>query len=134
LISWSQHVDPAIRFYSGTAVYKNSFSWTAADTGKKIWLELDSLANIASVRVNGQECGILWTRPYRLDLTAAVHTGQNTIEISVTNTWANRLIGDQALPEEKRITRTTAPFRLKDKPLLPAGLLGEVKLVLTNAK
>jgi hypothetical protein len=134
LSSWSQHADSAIRFYSGTAVYKNSFNWTAADAGKKIWLELDSVANIASVRVNGQECGILWTRPYRLDLTAAVHTGKNTIEISVTNTWANRLIGDQALPEEKRITRTTAPFRLKDKPLLPAGLLGEVKLVLTNAK
>lgn len=134
LISWSQHADSAIRFYSGTAVYKNSFNWTAADVGKKIWLELDSVANIASVRVNGQECGILWTRPYRLDLTAAVHTGKNTIEIAVTNTWANRLIGDQALPEKKRITRTTAPFRLKDKPLLPAGLLGEVKLVLTNAK
>jgi len=134
LTSWSQHADPAVRFYSGTAIYKNSFSWTATDAGKKIWLELDSLANIASVRVNGQECGILWTRPYWLDLTAAMHTGQNTIEISVTNTWANRLIGDQALPEEKRITRTTAPFRLKDKPLLPAGLLGEVKLVLTNAK
>lgn len=134
LSSWSQHADSAIRFYSGTAVYKNSFNWTAAEAGKKIWLELDSVANIASVRVNGQECGILWTRPYRLDLTAAVHTGKNTIEIAVTNTWANRLIGDQALPEEKRITRTTAPFRLKDKPLLPAGLLGEVKLVLTNAK
>lgn len=134
LSSWSQHADSSVRFYSGTAVYKNAFNWSTADACKKIWLELDSLANIASVRVNGQECGILWTRPYRLDLTAAVHTGQNTIEIAVTNTWANRLIGDQALPEAKRITRTTAPFRLKDKPLLPAGLLGELKLVLTNAK
>jgi hypothetical protein len=134
LTTWSQHTDSAIRFYSGTAVYKNTFTWNSTDAGKKIWLELDSLADIASVRVNGQECGILWTRPYRLDLTAFVRRGDNTLEIAVTNTWANRLIGDQALPEEKRITRTTAPFRLKDKPLLPAGLTGEVKLVVTNAK
>lgn len=134
LISWSQHTDSAVRFYSGTAVYKNEFNRTKADAGKKTWLELDSLADIAAVRVNGRECGILWTRPYRLDITEAVTQGINKLEIEVTNTWANRLIGDQALPEEKRVTRTTAPFRLKGKPLLPAGLLGGVRIVVTNAK
>jgi (4-O-methyl)-D-glucuronate---lignin esterase len=32
------------------------------------------------------------------------------------------------LPQEKRTTWTTAPFRLKDKPLLPAGIVGNVRL------
>jgi len=56
--------------------------------------------------------------------------GENKIEIAVTNTWHNRLIGDNLLPAEERITWTTAPFRLKDKPLLPAGIIGNVKIIL----
>jgi hypothetical protein len=52
--------------------------------------------------------------------------GENKLEIVVTNTWANRLIGDNDLPENKRIAWTTAPFRLAGKPLLPAGLFGPV--------
>ncbi|MNS93229.1 hypothetical protein D3C72_1273890 [compost metagenome] len=55
--------------------------------------------------------------------------GKNTIEIKVTNTWANRLIGDQKLPKEERLTWTTAPFRLEGEPLLKAGLLGPVSIV-----
>ena len=45
---------------------------------------------------------------------------KNTIEIKITNTWANRLIGDQMLPEKERLTWTTAPFRLEGNPLLKA--------------
>ena len=53
---------------------------------------------------------------------------QNKIAIEVTNTWHNHLIGDNLLTPEKRSTWTSAPFRLKDKPLLPAGIVGEVVL------
>ena len=48
----------------------------------------------------------------------------------VANTWHNRLVGDSALPQEERITRTNIrePFR-PDTPLLESGLLGPVRLV-----
>jgi hypothetical protein len=49
--------------------------------------------------------------------------------IKVTNTWANRLMGDHALPENKRITWTNAPYRLEGRSPLPAGLLSPVKLL-----
>jgi hypothetical protein len=62
-----------------------------------------------------------------------MHSGSNQLDIEVTNTWANRLIGDQRLPEEKRITRTTAPFRLEGKVLNQAGLLGPVRILKTKA-
>ena len=52
----------------------------------------------------------------------------NEIKIGVTNTWANRLMGDHRLPKEKQITWTNAPYRLEGKPLLPAGLMGPVVL------
>jgi hypothetical protein len=131
LKSWSQYDDPSIRFYSGTAMYRNTFNREEKNKNKTTWIQFDSIYNIATVKVNGIDCGTLWTQPNRLNITKAVKPGVNEIEIEVSNTWANRLIGDQALPVEKRITWTTAPFRLSGKPLLPAGLTGKITIVLT---
>ncbi|WP_295122048.1 glycosyl hydrolase [uncultured Chitinophaga sp.] len=123
LISWSDFGDSSIRYYSGTAIYNNEFSLDGSNS-KTVKLKIDSIFNMATVRVNGVNCGTLWTRPYELDITHAVKMGNNRLEIEVSNTWRNRLIGDQ-LPGSK-ITYTTAPFRLKGKPLLPAGLTGKI--------
>ena len=47
------------------------------------------------VTVNGKNVGVLWYPPYRTDITDFVKAGDNTLEIAVTNNWANRLIGDE---------------------------------------
>jgi hypothetical protein len=83
---------------------------------------------MAEVKLNGQSCGICWTPPFRVRIDPALKKGDNILEIAVTNTWANRLQGDHALPKEKQITWTTAPYRLEGKPLLPAGLFGPVTI------
>jgi hypothetical protein len=127
LKSWTTQKDSAIKYYSGTAVYSNTFNFW--DKNKHAFITFDSICNIATIKINGIDCGTLWTAPYQLDITKAIKQGENKIEIAVTNTWHNRLIGDNLLPAEKRITFTNAPFRLKDKPLLPAGIMGEVKIV-----
>ena len=127
LKSWTLHADPAIRYYSGTAVYTSYFDYDEKD-GKIAWIWFDSICNIATVRINGIDCGTLWTNPYAMYISKAIKPGENKIEVTVTNTWHNRLIGDNLLSVDKRVTWTTAPFRLKDKPLLPAGLIGRVKL------
>ena len=128
LKSWTSFADANIKYYSGTALYRNSFEWTVPAVKKNIWLSFNEVANMATVKINGRDCGTLWTPPYRLDISDAVKPGINTIEIQVANTWANRLMGDNLLPEKDRITWTTAPFRLKDKPLLKAGILGNISL------
>jgi hypothetical protein len=127
LKSWALHANPAIRYYSGTAVYTSYFDYDEKD-GKVAWIWFDSICNIATVRINGIDCGTLWTHPYAMYISKAIKPGENKIEVTVTNTWHNRLIGDNLLSVDKRVTWTTAPFRLKDKPLLPAGLIGKVKL------
>lgn len=127
LVSWSDFNDPRIRYYSGTATYSNNFEMQDSLRGP-VYMSFDSIFNIARVYVNGIECGTIWTRPYRVDIGEAVKKGLNEVRIEVTNTWANRLIGDQNLPADKRITWTTAPFRLANKPLLPAGLTGNVQI------
>jgi hypothetical protein len=53
------------------------------------------------------------------------------LEIAVTNLWPNRLIGDAALPVEKRLTKTNIGLS-KDQPLLESGLLGPVRLTATE--
>jgi hypothetical protein len=127
LFDWSTSDSESIKYYSGTATYQKELIWKGKATDK-IWLDLGTIANIAEVSINGKDCGTLWTFPYRVDISDALTKGKNNVVIKITNTWANRLIGDQKLPKEERLTWTTAPFRLDGNPLLKAGLLGPVTI------
>jgi hypothetical protein len=128
LESWTESSDTAIKYYSGTAVYTKSFAFTKEKEDKEAFLQIEEMNGLATIKVNGIDCGTVWTYPYKIEISKALGIGNNKIEIIVSNTWRNRLIGDNLLPPEKRITSTTAPFRLKDKPLQPAGLIGSVKI------
>lgn len=127
LKSWTSFSDFGIKHYSGTVAYHNSFEWEKKN-GERVFVNLGEVANIAEVFVNDKPCGIAWTAPYRIEISEALRLGNNKLRIEVTNTWANRLMGDHGLPENERITWTTAPYVLEGKPLLDAGLLSEVKL------
>lgn len=129
LVDWSTSTDTLVKYYSGTAVYSKNFQFKAGQQAET-WLDLGKVANIAEVKVNGLSCGIVWTAPYRVNISKALKSGRNEISIEVSNTWANRLTGDERLPENKRVTWTTAPYKLslQGKPLLEAGLLGPVTI------
>lgn len=129
LTSWSDHSDEKVKYYSGTANYTNQFKIGQQDLKAPFFVAIDSVFNVATVYINDIDCGTLWTPPYKLDISKAIKLGDNTIEIKVSNTWANRLIGDMTLPEEKRVTWTTAPLDfLQGSPLLKAGLEGNIKI------
>jgi len=64
-----------------------------------LWLDLGRVEVMAEVRLNGQDLGILWKPPYRVDIGEAAKAGDNTLEIKVVNLWINRQIGDEFLPE-----------------------------------
>lgn len=132
LSDWSESDDPAIRYYSGTATYQSEWSPTeaqrrAAEQGR-VWIDLGEVRNVASVRLNGEECGVAWTPPYRVEIRGGLRE-TNTLEVEVVNLWPNRLIGDAAAPEDQRITRTNITKFQADTPLLPSGLLGPVRLM-----
>jgi len=90
-------------------------------------LDLGAVKSVAAVRLNGQSLGVVWTAPFRLDITAAVRPVGNRVEIDVVNLWPNRLIGDAALPPQQQLTRGNVKLA-KDQPLLESGLLGPVTL------
>ncbi|MEP0367375.1 MAG: glycosyl hydrolase [Cyclobacteriaceae bacterium] len=130
LTNWIDFEDSKIKCYSGTAIYATTF--TAKKLQNKAWISLGKLHNTATVYLNDQKCGVAWTPPYEVDITKALIDGENKLRIEVANTWRNRLIGDQSLPEDERLTWTTAPYRIKGEPLLNAGLLGPVELRLVK--
>ena len=128
LISWTDTADEAVKYFAGTATYTRSIHVPPDffGAGKRVWLDLGVVKNLAAVTLNGRALGTLWKAPFRVDITAAAQPGENRLELQVTDLWPNRLIGDQRLPEAQRTTWTTwQPYRA-DSPLLPSGLLGPV--------
>lgn len=111
LISWTDHEEKGINYFSGTASYENSFTVTreAIESKTPITIDLGEVYDVAEILVNGTSAGILWTMPYSLNIEEFVREGENKLEIKITNLWINRLTGDINLPEEEKFTRTNRP-------------------------
>ncbi len=129
LDSWTSNSDKGIAYFSGTATYTHSINVPSVKKGQTYLLDLGDVKNLAEVSVNGKNMGTVWKKPFRIDVTNALKTGPNTLEIKVTNLWVNRLIGDAQPGVTNKITFTTIPFYKADSPLLPSGLLGPVSIV-----
>jgi hypothetical protein len=136
LVSWTRRPEDGIRYYSGKATYRKSFDFEplpAALARNRVFLDLGAVKALAEVRLNGRSLGVLWTAPWRVDITGAVRPAGNALEVDVINLWANRVIGDLNLPKEKRVTVTHDAFRFdmitKTTSLLDSGLLGPVSIL-----
>lgn len=138
LKDWSSYSEPEIKYYSGHAVYTTEYNYIPAkkkgaknavsNETQKIQLSLENVNDIATVFVNGKDCGIVWRAPYTMDITDALLRGKNKIEIRVVNTWANALLGnDLGTPPYLGIW-TNGKYRRAEKTPLPAGLTGSVKI------
>jgi len=134
LEDWTKRPEEGIRYYSGTAVYRKQFRLPSSAAGGRLFLGLGEVKNLARVKLNGRDLGVVWTAPPSMEITGAVRQGTNDLEIEVVNLWPNRLIGDATLPKEKRFTVTNDRIydRLKKSRqpanLLPSGLFGPVEL------
>lgn len=151
LVSWPQRPEADIRYFSGTATYVHEFTAPPQMLGRsrRVDLDLGQVAIMAELKLNGQELGVLWKPPFRVDVTGALKPGKNRLEVKVVNQWANRLIGDEQLPDDcewngavlktwpewlvkgtprpsKRTTFTTFKHWSKTDRLLDSGLLGPV--------
>jgi hypothetical protein len=162
LDDWSRRLEDGIKFYSGIASYTKTFDLPADAAkrtagGDRLWLDLGTVKNIAGVRLNERDLGVVWCDPWRVDITSAVKGKGNRLEIKVANLWPNRLIGDEREPPDAeyagggnlarwpdwllegkprpspgRLTFSTWKHYDNDSPLLPSGLLGPVRLLLAR--
>ena len=137
LISWTASENTGIKYFSGTAVYHNSFKLSDGAGKKTILLNLGDLRDVAEVFVNGKSAGILWKKPYLVDISQLVQPGTNDLKIEIVNLWINRLTGDMLLDPKDRFCKTNQSYMTSeiwpggDEPfrIQPAGLLGPVTLI-----
>lgn len=168
LVSWSTLNEEPLKHHSGTAIYRKSFSLETVVDASRYQLDLGDVKVIASVSINGKDCGIAWKTPYQVDVTDSLKPGENTIEVKVANLWVNRILGDQLFTDDIAWTSETGstaagqglaaipdwvkngtprpnprrstfyawkwPHLNVDKPLLPSGMLGPVKLLESPAR
>lgn len=164
LMDFSGHRHEKVKYFSGTATYQKEVIINDLKSDHRILLDLGIMNDIAEVRVNGQNIGVLWYPPYKIDVTDALKIGENELRIAVTNNWANRLIGDerepadfewgpdrgnrgrglkaypdwfinnQPRPSQGRKTFTIWHYYREDSPLQPAGLVGPVRLQYQSEK
>ena len=133
LFDLSKSEDPAIKYYSGTVVYKTVFHTAKPADGKQMKLGFGKVSEIARVKVNGRDAGGIWTPPYSVPITDLLRDGENTLEVEVCTSWVNRLVGDASLPEGSRPTWMSTGGYKPDHPLRPAGLLGPVTLTVDGS-
>jgi len=130
LASWSESSDNGIKYFSGAGTYTKTIQaqeeWFTK--GARLLIDLGEVKNLAEVTVNGQNLGVVWHAPYRVDVTAALKPGANEISIKVVNSWVNRLIGDQQPGATKYTFADVAPYHA-NSPLLLSGLLGPVAIL-----
>lgn len=130
LMSWTEHSSPGVKFYSGKAVYRSSFVFEEeVSNERQFMLDLGEVGDIgiAQVTLNGRDLGVVWTKPFRVDITEELKSGRNLLEVSVINSWRNRLVGDIGKPQSQRYTKTNITIR-KEWKLLDSGLIGPVTI------
>ena len=125
---WTISKDEKVKYYSGSAVYRNSFTISEIPQGSQLYLDIGKVNVMAEVRINGKFAGGVWTYPWKINITDQISSGKNNIEIEVVNNWINRLIGDSMKNEDERITWLNEnPAKPGDK-LQPSGLTGPVTI------
>ncbi|MEN8156849.1 MAG: glycosyl hydrolase, partial [Bacteroidota bacterium] len=139
LISWNNRPEDGVRFFSGIASYHKAFEWKS-DTGETVFMEFTDIVETGHVYLNKRDLGILWKKPFRVEITDALQPGTNRLRVEVANTWANGLAGDARLPAGQRRTRTNvtrlpnawsyplAEIPNQDYDLIEGGLSGTVKI------
>lgn len=98
LYSWTESTDPNIAFFSGTATYRTRFNLSSKDARNLYKIALGDVRDIARVRLNGKDLGVAWYEPFEVLVGDAAVSGENVLEVEVTNGWHNRLLFEHSLP------------------------------------
>lgn len=148
-------------FYSGEAIYTNTFEVESSSSGHPRTYTLDfgtgspvpdtrrpdsagihalldtPIRDAATVFVNGKRAGSLWHPPYAIEISQFVHPGHNTVAVHVYNTAVNLLAGQPPRDYTALNAKYGKRFDPQDMNLiksLPSGLLGPVRLLISKAR
>ncbi|RYU94439.1 glycosyl hydrolase [Emticicia agri] len=129
LISWTDHVDAGVQSFSGTAKYTKTIEIKKPAPNSSLILDLGTVKDIAVVSLNGIVLDTLWKAPYQIDITKAAKPGKNTLAISITNQWSNRIAADARLPKESKILASGGGGLGGTPKAKESGLIGPVVII-----
>ena len=134
LDDWITRSEEGIQHFSGTAKYSKKFEIDLAGLdGTTKFLNLGDVQVMAKITLNGQAFPTLWKPPFIQDISGALKSGNNLLEVEVTNLWVNRLIYDLKQTEEQRLTYLAYPLpKVKDYKPLPSGMMGPVQILIED--
>ena len=148
LQDWTNRPEVGIKYYSGIATYRKTFQVSGLPSPvSKILLDLGTVHDMARVKLNGKDLGVIWCAPWQVEVSDTLKAGDNLLEIEVVNRWSNRMIGDKQ-PADANVREVNGPpgflggqkikagrytFSTNDpykvgSALLPSGLLGPVQI------
>jgi hypothetical protein len=104
--SWTQQGFP---YFAGSISYAQDMELEHGEEDRSYRLSIECGGDCAEVTVNGTSCGARCWPPWEVEIGSCLRPGRNRIEISVTNTMENMLVGAGN----------------------PAGLLGPVTLIVS---
>lgn len=141
----------ATKWFSGTAIYETQFDLSSdyLNSDLQLYLNLGSVGCVAEVFVNGQNAGVTWMVPYKLNVTGMLSKGKNKLKVLVTNTWNNFVRGPRyekpiEIPEELQshfgkaardvFNNEMYPWdqqelRIIEKNLPVSGLIGPIQII-----
>jgi len=145
LVDWATRPEAAVKYYSGRATYRKEFDISAkigsrmlaashtnqeavTTNQERLFIDLGDVREVAAVRLNGKDLGVLWAKPFRVEVTGIIKVGANRLEIDVANLWPNRLTGDAFQPKGERRTHTNVIKYTQNTQCVSSGLLGPVKV------
>jgi len=152
LQDWTKRPETGIKYYSGIATYRKTFQISGLPSPvSKTYLNLGTVHDMARVKLNGKDLGVVWCAPWQVEITDALKAGDNQLEIEVANRWPNRMIGDKQPADANareveappgflggqkiktgRYTYCTNDAYKPNSPMLPSGLLGPVSISTTK--
>jgi hypothetical protein len=80
LKSWQ---DLGAATFNGIAQYTKSFTLASLPQGQRVYLDLGNVSELAHVKLNGTDFDTRGWSPFLWDVTSAVKSGDNTLEVQV---------------------------------------------------
>jgi len=126
--------NPDVKYFSGDILYKTTFKCSRESllSSRNIYMNIGRFGGIARVKLNGKELPVLWYLYQDLDVTGLLKP-ENSLEVTVTNNWRNRIIGDFVQYGQLKNSWTSAniqEFLNKNSRLEKSGWMGPLKLKL----
>jgi hypothetical protein len=112
LEDWTKRPEEGIKYYSGKATYTKTFDLSDSQLSafnSQLYLDLGKVKNLARVRLNGKDLGIVWCAPWRVAADGVLKEHGNRLEIDVVNLWVNRILGDEQEPADAEFVESGDP-------------------------